>query len=166
MSGTLFVVATPIGNLEDLTPRARQTLTAVDFIAAEDTRHTRRLLSHFGIKTRLLALHDHNEEEVADTLVNDLAAGSSIAEAQSLRPRYPQILVNVRMDARRPLDAWPAFQDEMARQESALEGVGRLVIRYSGTEPLLRIMAEGNDEGLIGAVVDDLAAVIGEAAAR
>jgi len=55
MSGTLFVVATPIGNLEDLTPRARQTLAEVDLIAAEDTRHTGRLLSHFGVKTRLLA---------------------------------------------------------------------------------------------------------------
>jgi len=79
MSGTLFVVATPIGNLEDLTPRARQTLTAVDFIAAEDTRHTGRLLSHFGIKTRLLALHEHNEQELAQTLANDLVAGKSIA---------------------------------------------------------------------------------------
>ena len=61
MSGTLFVVATPIGNLDDLTPRARQTLAAVDLIAAEDTRHTRRLLSHFGLKTPLFALHEHNE---------------------------------------------------------------------------------------------------------
>jgi len=79
MSGTLFVVATPIGNLEDLTPRARQTLADVDLIAAEDTRHTRRLLSHFGIKTPLFALHDHNEQAAAGTLVDDLVAGKSIA---------------------------------------------------------------------------------------
>jgi len=75
MSGTLFVVATPIGNLEDLTPRARQTLAEVDLIAAEDTRHTGRLLSHFGVKTRLLALHDHNEAELADKVVDKLLAG-------------------------------------------------------------------------------------------
>jgi 16S rRNA (cytidine1402-2'-O)-methyltransferase len=62
MSGTLFVVATPIGNLEDLTPRARQTLASVDLVAAEDTRHTMRLLSNIGAKPTLLALHDHNEE--------------------------------------------------------------------------------------------------------
>ncbi len=79
MSGTLFVVATPIGNLEDLTPRARQTLAEVDLIAAEDTRHTGRLLSHFGVKTRLLALHDHNEAELAEKVVEKLLAGQSIA---------------------------------------------------------------------------------------
>jgi 16S rRNA (cytidine1402-2'-O)-methyltransferase len=79
MSGTLFVVATPIGNLDDLSPRARQTLAAVDLIAAEDTRHTGRLLSHFGVKTPLLALHDHNENEVAASLVADIAAGKSVA---------------------------------------------------------------------------------------
>ena len=79
MNGTLFVVATPIGNLEDLTPRARRTLEEVELIAAEDTRHTRRLLSHFGIKTRLLALHDHNEARLAETLVAELLAGKSIA---------------------------------------------------------------------------------------
>lgn len=79
MSGTLFVVATPIGNLEDLTPRARQTLEAVDFIAAEDTRHTGRLLSHFGVKTRLLALHDHNERELVDSVIEALVQGQSVA---------------------------------------------------------------------------------------
>jgi 16S rRNA (cytidine1402-2'-O)-methyltransferase len=79
MSGTLFVVATPIGNLEDLAPRARQTLAAVDLIAAEDTRHTGRLLSHFGIKTRLLALHDHNEEDIAGKVIDRLIAGESVA---------------------------------------------------------------------------------------
>lgn len=78
-SGTLFIVATPIGNLEDLTPRARQTLAEVDLIAAEDTRHTGRLLSHFGVKTRLLALHDHNEAELADKVVDNLLAGQSVA---------------------------------------------------------------------------------------
>jgi 16S rRNA (cytidine1402-2'-O)-methyltransferase len=79
MTGTLFVVATPIGNLEDLTPRARQTLATVDLIAAEDTRHTGRLLSHFGIKTRLLALHEHNEETIAERVVDDIVAGQSVA---------------------------------------------------------------------------------------
>ena len=78
-SGTLFVVATPIGNLEDLTPRARQTFAEVDLIAAEDTRHTGRLLSHFGVKTRLLALHDHNEAELADKVVDMVLAGRSVA---------------------------------------------------------------------------------------
>ncbi|MCH8866764.1 MAG: 16S rRNA (cytidine(1402)-2'-O)-methyltransferase [Proteobacteria bacterium] len=79
MSATLFVVATPIGNLEDLSPRARQTLETVGLIAAEDTRHTRRLLSHFGIKTSLFALHDHNEAKVVDRLIADLADDKSIA---------------------------------------------------------------------------------------
>ena len=79
MSGTLFIVATPIGNLEDLSPRARQTLADVDLIAAEDTRHTGRLLSHFSIKTPLFALHDHNEDKVVESLISDLADGKSIA---------------------------------------------------------------------------------------
>jgi len=61
-SGRLFVVATPIGNLGDATPRSIDVLKAVDVIAAEDTRHTRKLLSHFGISTSLLAFHDHNED--------------------------------------------------------------------------------------------------------
>jgi len=79
MSGTLYVVATPIGNLEDLTPRARQTLAQVDLIAAEDTRHTGRLLSHLGVKTPLLALHDHNEEQAVARVVVALEAGKSVA---------------------------------------------------------------------------------------
>ncbi len=78
-SGTLFVVATPIGNREDLTPRARQILNDVDLVAAEDTRHTGRLLSHFGIKTRQIALHDHNEEIAVPKLLLALREGKSIA---------------------------------------------------------------------------------------
>jgi 16S rRNA (cytidine1402-2'-O)-methyltransferase len=75
MSGTLFVVATPIGNLEDLTPRASQTLASVDLVAAEDTRHTKRLLFTIGAKPALIALHDHNEERavhgIGTPLVSD-----------------------------------------------------------------------------------------------
>ncbi len=79
MSGQLFVVATPIGNLGDLSPRARETLAAVDLIAAEDTRHSRRLLEHFGIHRPLLALHEHNERERCEGLIGRLQAGESVA---------------------------------------------------------------------------------------
>jgi 16S rRNA (cytidine1402-2'-O)-methyltransferase len=79
MSGILYVVATPIGNLEDFTLRARETLANVDLIAAEDTRRTQRLLSHFGIKARLLALHEHNETGRAAELISALEAGRSVA---------------------------------------------------------------------------------------
>jgi 16S rRNA (cytidine1402-2'-O)-methyltransferase len=79
MSGTLFVVATPIGNLEDLSPRARQTLAEVDFVAAEDTRHTGRLLSHLGVKTRQIALHEHNEARAAAAVIELLKGGKSVA---------------------------------------------------------------------------------------
>lgn len=73
--GTLFVVATPIGNLGDLSPRAIQTLRDVRLIAAEDTRHSRRLLTHFAIDTRLLSYHEHNARERRDRLLAELAAG-------------------------------------------------------------------------------------------
>lgn len=77
--GTLFVVATPIGNRDDLSPRARRILSEVDLIAAEDTRHTGRLLSHFGIKTPQMAFHEHNEERVGGRLIEKLESGSSVA---------------------------------------------------------------------------------------
>ncbi len=77
--GTLFVVATPIGNLDDLSPRAREVLGRADLIAAEDTRVTGRLLSHVGIKVRSLALHDHNEENVVPELIEALESGNSVA---------------------------------------------------------------------------------------
>ncbi len=79
MSGTLFIVATPIGNLEDLTPRARKTFAEVDLIAAEDTRHTGRLLFSIGLKTRLLALHEHNEEKAVPAIIEALESGRSVA---------------------------------------------------------------------------------------
>jgi 16S rRNA (cytidine1402-2'-O)-methyltransferase len=77
--GCLYVIATPIGNLEDLSPRARRILGHVDVICAEDTRVTARLLHHFGIQRPMVSLHDHNEDEVAASLVKDLQAGKSLA---------------------------------------------------------------------------------------
>src|SRR5262245_13383088 len=79
MPGTLYVVATPIGNLADLTPRAREVLASVALIAAEDTRHTRQLLSSCGIGTALTSLHEHNEAQKSTELVARLAGGESIA---------------------------------------------------------------------------------------
>ena len=79
VSGHLYVVATPIGNLEDISRRALAILTDVDRIAAEDTRHSRHLLQHFGINTPLQALHSHNEEKTAHYLLDKLAQGQSIA---------------------------------------------------------------------------------------
>jgi len=75
----LFIVATPIGNLGDITQRAIDTLSKVDLIAAEDTRHSRALLASYGIKRPLVALHEHNEEAMASKLVDQLLAGESIA---------------------------------------------------------------------------------------
>ena len=75
----LYVVSTPIGNLDDLSPRAVDTLKKVDLIAAEDTRHSGRLMQHFAISTPMLAVHDHNERQRAQTLVQKLAEGQSIA---------------------------------------------------------------------------------------
>ena len=78
-AGTLFVVATPIGNLQDLTPRALQVLRDVSLIAAEDTRHSARLLQHFGIATPMTACHDHNERDKGQRLVERMLAGDDIA---------------------------------------------------------------------------------------
>lgn len=77
--GTLYVVATPIGNLQDLTPRAARVLEGVARIAAEDTRHSARLLAHLGINKPLISLHEHNEAHRVDTLDAYLEAGEDIA---------------------------------------------------------------------------------------
>ena len=77
--GTLYVVATPIGNLGDITLRAIETLKSVDAIAAEDTRHSSGLLSHFGISKKLIAVHEHNEQQSAEKLVLALKNGDNIA---------------------------------------------------------------------------------------
>ena len=79
LTGILYIVATPIGNLQDITQRALETFAQVDLIAAEDTRHSGLLLSHYGIKKPFFALHDHNEQEKAYLLVEKLKQGTNIA---------------------------------------------------------------------------------------
>jgi 16S rRNA (cytidine1402-2'-O)-methyltransferase len=103
--GTLFVVATPIGNLGDLSPRAREVLEQADRIAAEDTRVTGRLLSHFGIGTRQVALHEHNEQKVIPGLIEALNSGKTVA------------LVS---DAGTPLVSDPGFRLVRAAHEAGI----------------------------------------------
>lgn len=79
MVSTLYIVPTPIGNLDDITLRALQILKQVDLIAAEDTRRTGLLLQHFAINTRMISLHDHNEQQKTDQLIPQLKQGLSIA---------------------------------------------------------------------------------------
>ncbi|MEO7649811.1 MAG: 16S rRNA (cytidine(1402)-2'-O)-methyltransferase [Bryobacteraceae bacterium] len=79
MPGTLYLVATPIGNLEDITYRAVRVLKECDLIACEDTRHTRKLLEHYGISRPVVSYHEHNEMERAEELAAKLVAGENIA---------------------------------------------------------------------------------------
>src|SRR6187549_3605281 len=79
MPGTLYLVATPIGNLQDITLRALEVLRNVDVIACEDTRHTRKLLTHFRISNRTVSYHEHNERERAEELIDQIMRGGSVA---------------------------------------------------------------------------------------
>ena len=79
MAGILFIVATPIGNLEDVTQRALRVLAEVDLIACEDTRRTRVLLNHFGIKTKTISYHEHNERERSEQICKLLVSGKNVA---------------------------------------------------------------------------------------
>lgn len=79
MFGTLLIVATPIGNLEDITQRALRVLREVDLVACEDTRHTRKLLNHFGIDQKTISYHEHNERERAEELCDLIGSGKSVA---------------------------------------------------------------------------------------
>ena len=106
MAGTLYIVATPLGNLEDISSRALRVLSDVSLIACEDTRHTRKLLSHFRIGTRTTSYHEHNEVARARQLVSRLVAGQDVA------------LVT---DAGTPTISDPGFRLVRAARERALE---------------------------------------------
>src|SRR5208283_1551448 len=105
--GTLYIVATPIGNLEDITLRAIRTLREVDLIAAEDTRHSRNLLNKYEINTPLTSYHDHNKEEKAPILVANLLEGQKIALVSDAGtpgisdPGY--FLINLAIDQKIPI---------------------------------------------------------------
>ena len=103
--GRLWVVATPIGNLEDFSPRAQAVLREADLIAAEDTRHSAALLQHYGIGTRRIALHEHNERALAEELVRRLREGACIA------------LIS---DAGTPLVSDPGFRLVRAAREAGI----------------------------------------------
>jgi 16S rRNA (cytidine1402-2'-O)-methyltransferase len=106
VSGTLYVVATPIGNLADMTVRATRVLANVDLIACEDTRQTRKLLDHYGIKTPLISYHEHNEQGRSEDLLREILAGKNMA------------LVS---DAGTPLIADPGYRlVERARQQGVV----------------------------------------------
>ena len=79
LTGTLYVVATPIGNLADASARSIEILKRVDLVACEDTRTTRTLLSHYGIATRTAALHEHNERAESDKVIRHLREGKDVA---------------------------------------------------------------------------------------
>jgi len=79
MTGTLFIVATPIGNLDDITFRAIEILKSIDFILAEDTRHSKKLLKHLNIVKPIRAFHEHNEREKTKAIIGELNSGKSIA---------------------------------------------------------------------------------------
>ncbi|MFQ5624916.1 MAG: 16S rRNA (cytidine(1402)-2'-O)-methyltransferase [Gammaproteobacteria bacterium] len=77
--GTLFVIATPIGNLDDISPRARDTLASVDLVAAEDTRRAAQLLTRLGIRNRLVSLHEQNEAERVEEVLGNILSGGDVA---------------------------------------------------------------------------------------
>ena len=79
MTGNLYLVATPIGNLQDITFRAVEILRTVDVIACEDTRHSAKLLNHYRISNKLVSFHEHNEQERTEEFIDRLVAGESIA---------------------------------------------------------------------------------------
>lgn len=121
MPGTLFVVATPIGNLEDLTFRARRILGEVDLIAAEDTRRTSKLLAHYEIRKPLISLREHNETRESPRLVARLRAGDSIA------------LVS---DA-----GTPGIADPGARLVQAVREAGLAIVPIPGASAVTTIMS-------------------------
>jgi 16S rRNA (cytidine1402-2'-O)-methyltransferase len=124
MAGKLLVVATPIGNLDDLSPRARAAFESADLVACEDTRHTGRLLAHLGIKKPLVSVHEHNERQRLPRLLAELAEGKTIALAS---------------DAGTPLLSDPGF---ILVREAAAAGA-RVEAIPGASAPLAALVASG-----------------------
>ncbi len=109
IKGRLYIVSTPIGNYEDMTFRAIKTLNEVDLIACEDTRKTGILLKHFGIESKLMSYHDHNENYKGDMIINKLESGENIA---------------VVSDAGTPCISDPGFKIVRSAREKGIEVIG------------------------------------------
>lgn len=129
-AGTLFVVATPIGNLDDISPRALRVLREVALVAAEDTRHSIRLFQHFGIETPLAACHEHNEREEGGRFISRLQGGEDVA------------LIS---DAGTPLISDPGFH--LVRQAQAL---GIRVVPVPGSCALIAALSAAGLPSEIG----------------
>ena len=179
MSGTLYIVATPIGNLEDMTHRAVRILGEADVIACEDTRQTRVLLEHYGIAKPLVSYHEHNEQERAAELVERLRAGGKVALVTDAGtplvsdPGYR--VVRAAIDAGIPVVPLPGASAVLAAV--AASGFGTERFRFAGFLPAKaaarrRLLEElaGAEETVIAfesphrilAALEDVAAVLGE----
>ena len=121
MSGVLYIVATPIGNLDDISRRAIQVLESVSAIAAEDTRHSKRMLDHFGIRTRVFSCHEHNERTRVKEVLKRLEAGEDIA------------LIS---DAGTPLISDPGYQLVRAAREA-----GAVVVPVPGASSIVAALS-------------------------
>ena len=118
-TGVLFIVATPIGNMDDITLRAINTLERVDIIAAEDTRQTKKLLSHLNIRARLISYHEHNEEQSARGILKKLKSGSSVALVSPFWPsRHPSPSRKSKKNPRAGADLPPYYRRTRMTQKA------------------------------------------------
>lgn len=157
MSGVLYIVATPIGNLDDISLRAIETLNQVDLIAVEDTRHSGRLLNHLGIRKKLISLHEHNERARIAGIIEKLAAGMNIALISDAGtplisdPGYT--LVNAVHDAGYKVSPIPGASSIIA----ALSGAGMPTDKFTyfgflsqkNTERIAKLEAIKNQQGTL-----------------
>jgi 16S rRNA (cytidine1402-2'-O)-methyltransferase len=177
--GTLFLVATPIGNLEDITGRALRVLGEVAWVAAENPRHTRRLLEHYGIAARVTKLFEHNERARASGLVAQLAAGESVALVTDAGspgvsdPGYPlvraAIAAGIRVESVPGPSAVIAALQSSGLPTDAFTFVGFLPARSAARRRRLETLSERAETLIafesphrIGACLEDLEALWGD----
>ena len=146
MTGTLYLCATPIGNLQDMTPRVVETLRTVDLIAAEDTRNSIKLLNHFDIHTPMTSYHEYNKVEKARQLVGQLQAGRSIAlvtDAGTPAISDPgEVLVRMCQDGGVPVTSLPSDKKEKREVLEELARETRTIVLYEAPHHLTRTLEE------------------------
>ena len=143
MSGTLYLCATPIGNLEDITFRVINTLKEVDLIAAEDTRHSIKLLNHFEIKTKMTSYHEYNRVEKAKVLVKQLQEGKDIALITGACALINALIISGQPTRRFCFEAFlPSDKKERKQILDSLENETRSIIIYEAPHRLVRTLEE------------------------